>query len=149
MSQGRAQSLAGVMGCVCGGGGGGGGEGGGAVHPHHVIGASTPTCTMSQQAGKGPGWWGERHRGVSRPTCSMRSTCRVMLAARPKSISLSKDGSLVMELTLTMLLRRALARVKPSKPAGLLGKSKLAPPLLLLAGGGILFGLPCTIKVCP
>ena len=46
-----------------------------------------------------------------------------------------------MEELLTMLLRRALERVKPSSAAGLLGSSKL--PLLLLAGGGSLAVLPC------
>lgn len=67
----------------------------------------------------------------------------------PKSTSLSKDDSLVMELTLTMLLRRALVRVKLSTPAGLPGKSKLVLPLLLLVGGGCtLFVLPCILG-CP
>ena len=145
-----SQWRGGGVGMVVGEGGGGGGGGGWGTR-----------CPMSHQGGEGRWWqgwwgnneggvgWGEPHKDVSRPTCSMRSTCRVILAAIPKSTSFSKDGSLVMELTLTMLLRRALARVNPSNPAGLLGKSKLAPPpLLLLAGGGILTGLPCIINVC-
>lgn len=53
-----------------------------------------------------------------------------------------------MELTLTMLLRRALVRVKLSIPAGLPGKSKLALPLLVLVGGGCtLVALPCMLKM--
>ena len=107
---------------------------------HHATGSGA-----TQPASAQGGWAGVRG---NRPTCSMRSTCRVMLTAIPKSTSLSKDGSLVMELALTMLLRRALLRVKPSNPAGLLGRSKPVPPppLLLLAGAGTLIALPCTSK---
>ena len=81
-------------------------------------------------------------------TCSMRSTWRVMETVMPKSSSRSRDESLAREQVLTMLLRRARARLYSSwKPEGLLGSSK--PPLLLLAvaaAGGDLGVLPCTTK---
>ena len=79
----------------------------------------------------------------------MRSTWGVMLALMPNSTSFSKDDSLVMELTLRMLLRRALVRVKLSIPEGLPGKSMLGLPLLVLVGGGVtLVVLPCMLR-CP
>ncbi len=67
-----------------------------------------------------------------------------MQAVMPNSSSTSSEASLLIELVLTMLLRRALERLYIScRAEGLLGSS-MPPLLLLVGGGGDLEVLPCT-----